>query len=467
MVSILPARGNMVKQIVLISAVLSVIGILESCKKKSGLSPSSENTDEILVQEAKSNLDERTLAMRPCETTNQITHDFGVLTKTTTDVTIDWSSNRPDILSIVDGIAKVTTLTQTQEVLLTATLAKGTATATKEFTLTVVPSLTATDSTEPNLFFLGFARNGTDNYFGGFWHGGLWTGYSLTSPDPSKSFKYGGIEKSGGDIYVPGELGNEVYFRIPGYWKNGSWTPLESVPRAQITSVLKIKVSGEDVYAVGSQQGQVSGGYADWIYGYWKNTSWVDELITDTTNPRVEATSLAIVGSDVYVSGTQAEGSLNHQSYAAGYSKNGTWQLLENPYVGTNSYGRGIAVFGNDIYVYGKLESHAGYWKNGNWIPLTTPNSLSATVTGIIMSGDDLYAIGELANGSKGYWKNGTWVKSTTNAPSLIHGCDIYAVGNKIEAGITIPGFWKNDEWHALTPPDPTRSAEVVEIRQE
>ena len=114
------------------------------------------------------------------------------------------------------------------------------------------------------------------------------------------------------------------------------------------------------------------GGRHDDSAVYWKN----GEMVTLSTKYS-GVTSIAIVGGDVYASGSILLGPMVQDDYGipvAGYWKNGKRIVLGNPKYGPK-YGSGAAaifVFGDDVYVGGYIDgpntSVAGYWKNGKWM---------------------------------------------------------------------------------------------------
>jgi hypothetical protein len=195
---------------------------------------------------------------------------------------------------------------------------------------------------------------------------------------------------------------------------------------------------------------------------YWKNGSPV------SLPDGFEASSIAVVGSDVYVAGDDK------------YWKNGRPVTLSDgsKWASANS----IAVSGNDVYVAGAIHDiaggnngHAVYWKNGNltYLPENTRpiqstdnypiSSTESRANSIFISGSDIYIAGEetitklispypspgyIYGISALYWKN-------SNAVYLIQGSyynsyfdeaySIFVAGQDVYAcGALESRYWKN-----------------------
>src|SRR4029079_6522966 len=105
---------------------------------------------------------------------------------------------------------------------------------------------------------------------------------------------------------------------------------------------------------------------------YWKNG--VAITLTDGTKPS-SANSIAVVGGDVYVAGSE--------NNVAKYWKNGVAITLPGGFSATS-----IAIEGSNIYVagyeYNGSVSVAKYWKNGVAIPLTN-GTYNANATSIVV----------------------------------------------------------------------------------
>ena len=76
------------------------------------------------------------------------------------------------------------------------------------------------------------------------------------------------------------------------------------------------------------------------------------------------ATSISVVGNDVYVAGVEVEGPVNLTMYW----KNGNPVKLTDG--STWAEAKSITVSGNDVYVAGFEDGVAKYWKNGSSVIL-------------------------------------------------------------------------------------------------
>ncbi|HEU5290198.1 MAG TPA: hypothetical protein VFU05_06100 [Cyclobacteriaceae bacterium] len=157
-----------------------------------------------------------------------------------------------------------------------------------------------------------------------------------------------GIAVSGSDVFVSGKGVSDQTYTAPDccakYWKNGV-----SVSLPGGTMATGIAVSGDDVYVVG-----YSGNIANSRAILWKNGQKIE--ITNT-NGAVNGVANAVFnsGSDVYIAFT--EGGM------AKYWKNG--EVIELDLGEATS----IMVVGTDVYV-GGYHFGGGYWKNRTWNPL-------------------------------------------------------------------------------------------------
>ncbi len=184
---------------------------------------------------------------------------------------------------------------------------------------------------------------------------------------------------------------------------------------------------------------------------------------------------LAVVGSDVYVAGTEGTGTQD----LAVYWKNGI------PVVLTNGTKRGLAnsifVSGSDVYVAGNEDSIAEYWKNGVPVALTD-GIFGAQANAITVSGTDVYVAGyqnkttvldpthTLTVQVAKYWKNGVPVELTTGLePAMafsisVSGTDVYVAGweNRTLTGGSIAKYWKNGAAVELTTQPNTWASSIV-----
>jgi hypothetical protein len=209
------------------------------------------------------------------------------------------------------------------------------------------------------------------------------------------------INNSTVDIYVAGMENN-----LPVYWKNGHSIPLD--PQAQGFSGTSIAVVGNDIYIAGTRHELM---YIHYAAKYWENGRAIP------LGNYAGANSVALSGSDVYVAGWEWESTAS--GAVAKYWKNGQEVRLTDGTTEANA--TSIFVIGNDVYVAGDDKGVAKYWKNGQAVSLTD-GSHQAYANSIAVVGSDVYVAGSEGNGSvhiAKYWKNGQAV-SLTNGTTIV-----------------------------------------------
>lgn len=152
-----------------------------------------------------------------------------------------------------------------------------------------------------------------------------------------------------------------------------------------------------------------------------------------------------------------------------GYWLNGTWVPLSSP-AGTQAEVSGLSVSGNKVIAAGNILGSSspspfptGYWLNGTWVDLALPSGYTwGVVYSLVVSGNDLYLVGELApGGAPGYWLNGAWNGLPVPVGSVVawaislavSGADVYVAGWKVSNGMALPGYWFDGTWVDLPPP--------------
>jgi hypothetical protein len=279
----------------------------------------------------------------------------------------------------------------------------------------------------------------------------------------STSFTYTGTASSIKDIYICGYEGNAAT-----YWKNGTAYQLTNGNNKAIAN--SIQVIGNDVYVAGYEfNGSVN------VAKYWKNG--VATLLTDGSK-EAAAVEISVIGNDIYVAGHEFIGS----NLSAKYWKNGVATNLSNGtgfvyahainikdnnvYVAgedwTNKIGKywkngvetrlghkitDIGFIGNDMYVTGRENDKAVYWKNGS--PIDLPNGFEAR--NISISGNSLNIIGINSASVPKYWTNGTekyleQVVSSADAANSIfaNGSDIFIAGMLSSGNTKTAYYWIN-----------------------
>ena len=243
------------------------------------------------------------------------------------------------------------------------------------------------------------------------------------------------------DIYVTGE---QNY--VATYWKNGQQVTLKSGPFEESAST-SIAVVGTDVYVAGWEGDAFM--YGSNIAKYWKNGQEV--LLTGETG--ASATSIAVVGGDVYVAGWEIKGSKT----VAKYWKNSQPVTLTDGL--TNAEATCIVVMGGNVYVSGHENGVAKYWKNSQPVSLTNGSNY-AYANSIAVVGSDVYVAGSESNGKAHvatYWKNGQTVALTNgtsyaSASSIaFFGSDVYVGGTEFNGSLPFAKYWKNGQAVPIT----------------
>ena len=218
--------------------------------------------------------------------------------------------------------------------------------------------------------------------------------------------------QSGGDddIYVCGTINYEAFVSTAVYWKNGVMIELGEQGVHSFTKQI-LEYNG-DIY--------ISGGTED-VAGYWKNGEF-NALPSNTGN--VEVYGFQIVNGDIYACG--------YDGYKAVYWKNDQLYQLEE----TTSYGYGLFVDGNDVYVVGsKPGTGPMVWKNGVGELFS---DTGASINMVYVEGDDIYVGGE-KNDCVAYWINDTLYESQTEYESYlgtngmaVHNGKVYLTGEDL-----------------------------------
>jgi hypothetical protein len=229
-----------------------------------------------------------------------------------------------------------------------------------------------------NFFTTGITVEGSDVYVSGYSLVGLarkakyWkNGILFSLNDGSKYTSIAnGIAINGSDIYVIGNIGDNINNTTAVYWKNNILTKLPDAGMG-FSTAKAIALSGNDFYIVGEQAGKVTNSSQTSNSGiYWKNG-----VITPIVDNNSSCSAITLVGQDVYIAGIS--NTTPYNKTVATYWKNGIPTQLTDSNTPSNAYG--IAINGTDVHVVGDIPyGKAMYWKNGTHVSLNANSNSTA-----------------------------------------------------------------------------------------
>lgn len=246
--------------------------------------------------------------------------------------------------------------------------------------------------------------------------------------------------------------GNEVSFSTPAasdvhivgweddplrYWKNGSLVNLNLGTVA--TQATDIYVDDTGSVFMAGQQNTVIPYNKDRIWVYKNGTSY----LWTTGQNRAVARCLFITGNDIYVGGSEMQGTKS----VAKVWKNGVAVSITNGTLNAEVYA--VYVNGADVYAAGNDGNTAMVWKNGVGTPLSTAG-YTAAATSMAVDGSTVYAAGYslvpgVSTSRAKLWINGadsTLISDTTSrAYDMVKaGGDLYITVKRLNTAYT----WKN-----------------------
>lgn len=270
----------------------------------------------------------------------------------------------------------------------------------------------------------------------------------------------------GPNMYVLGYAG-----RTMSYWNNGGVT---SVPSDTAFSAFTYLVSGSDIYFGGSVSvGPPFMGQIRWTNAEYVKNGVVVPVPAPAPAVRSQILGMAASGSDVYAAGmigydfskgvpSKPASGRYLQGYLPALWKNGVPQILPAKPLLSDTleqyacYVSGICLSGDDVYVAGgnlddtkgdtSTYRFAGYWKNGVFVNLSTglvdSNSYYIDrypqTSGIFVSGNDVYVAGYGTGETFPqalYWKNGVVHKIGPVGLTNSAALCIYASGDDVYVG--------------------------------
>lgn len=238
----------------------------------------------------------------------------------------------------------------------------------------------------------------------GYWVDGVFT---QLYADPNILANIQDLTVAGSDVYVTGWI-DSSYYSIAFYWKNGQRIPLSGGPGTYypVNQTSGIVVSNGDVYVSGTVLSNSAGHY---FSAYWKNGVLIP--LGDSVNDNTFGSGIALSGSDVLVCGYDGSNIM--------LWRNGVATTLSDNQTEAAQPGASIAVSGSDVYVTGTVTyfyqnyTSAVYWKNGSPIFLTHGTS-NAQANGIFVNDVDVFVAGSVVDdhnySSATFWKDNNLV---------------------------------------------------------
>lgn len=272
-----------------------------------------------------------------------------------------------------------------------------------------VPSDRATLTVTPSLFACGGLVLTNGATAPGYWQDGTWS--PLTSPVSSE---VNGMAVVGDSVFLAGQSLKGVGTALAWTVKGGA-VNLSSLP-----SLAPTQEAGADAVAVGADGlarfgGFTTDGAGNSQGGTWTTQGWTAlPLPPGASGCKIEA--LLPVGPVLYAAGPGLAGG---QATLPGYWKDSVWFPLPNPNPGGIAGVHCLAASGGDLYVGGSAGPagtplRPGYWLNGVWTALPVPpgavgdcevKSMAVSSQGVVAGGFYLDAVG---NGQPCLWSGGT-----------------------------------------------------------
>ena len=215
-----------------------------------------------------------------------------------------------------------------------------------------------------------------------------------------------------------------------------------------VSATCQVTVSGvydekNDIYLVGS--------------GNTNNAIYAVNGITYTLPSEKDlssATCIDIQGENIYIGGYEYNSKQGEPAKAV------LWINGENTRLSDDGNVTGIVVLGNDVYAVGQNTSTESYsvatlWKNGTPIRLNPmPTHVPSFANAIAILNSDIYVVGHCYVESNNwkmtavYWKNEKMmplsIKESYAIDITTSGDDFYICGREIVNGISVAKYWKN-----------------------
>lgn len=232
--------------------------------------------------------------------------------------------------------------------------------------------------------------------------GALWIDDVLTSfGDGTTDTQINDIYINGTDIYIVGSERTTQHINVAKLWKNGEGINLTD--GSKNASANGIFVKDNNVYVVGSEDNRSV---------FWKNSE--PTYLTNKGNNYSSAVDIKLSGSDIYILGSERDPVVNR--YIVKLWKNGiVTSITDNTY---GASGNSLYLHNNDIYIAGRIFKNnlhfPVYWKNSQLIELERGNDYFASASDILIKNNDIYVTGT-SNKVATLWINGERTELSTN----------------------------------------------------
>jgi hypothetical protein len=285
------------------------------------------------------------------------------------------------------------------------------------------------------------------------------------------------VVDASGNLYIGGgfRIVGDVFANSIAKWDGTHWSALGTGLNGVVYA---LAVSGNDLYAAG--RFTTAGGVAANSIAKWNGTNWSalgSGIVGAPWGPYGYA--LATSGSDLYVGGIFTTAGGNPATNIAKWNGS-SWSALGS---GMNDRVRALAVSGGDVYAGGYFTNAGGVmanriakWNGSSWSALGL--GMNSRVSTLVVSGSDLYAGGDfttaggIATTNMAKWNGSTWSAlpspvHSVNAPTrggsvnglTVSGDDLYAGGDvTFDLGPSTSSFgtyiakWNGSSWSALEP---------------
>ena len=304
------------------------------------------------------------------------------------------------------------------------------------------------------------------------WNGNTWS--ALGSGLSTDNISIRAVAVSGGYVYAAGQFTNidGVSANAIARWNGNSWSALGTGVTGMNGTINVITAIGGDIYVGGSFS--TAGGVAANRIAKWNGTTW--SSLPGSSIITSDVVAIAPSGNDLYVGATTT--TADSPNYFLKFD--GTnWTGLS---VGFGGHGvTSLAVLGTDVYVTGAFPSIGGLtvnriakWNGSSWSALGAGLPGNSSSVRAVVLGNDVIAFGDFttATGSPtnriARWNGSAWsslgngLNGGIPLAATVGGGSLYVGGAFSTAGCNISAYfarWRetvwtgttNTDWHTVT----------------